>query len=90
MLLIIDGHSSHISITVTGEVTDRQIAPSSLFLSNDIAELDVKSIVKPSSHYRESDIKKDLYDDNYLQRIRDNNLRLPTADSICYSICTSG
>jgi hypothetical protein len=82
-----------------GEITDRQIAPSTLFPSQDrspVTDPDVKSTVKPSSE-RDSLYRKryeegyDLYDDDYLQWIRDNDLRLPTADSLeVHTTCTSG
>ena len=72
-----------------GEITDRQLAPSTLFPNKDtlpVADPDVKSVVKPSSEQDSLYRKRyeegyDLYDDDYLAWIRDNNLRLPTTDS---------
>ena len=95
-----------------GEVTDRQVAPSTL-LTNDLSPSatpdvssftspdiysqsvtlpDALSVVKSDVSDHDSDYKKkyeegfDIYTDNYLQWIRDNNLTLPTGDP---STCTS-
>ena len=71
-----------------GEVTDRQVAPCTLFTSNILpaTEPDVQSIDKPciecnSLHRKRYEEGYDLYGEDYLQWIRDNNLRLPITDS---------
>jgi hypothetical protein len=78
-----------------GEVTDRQIAPSTLY-SRPVMEPEVKPKVKLSSE-REMLYRKryeegyDLPDEDYLQWIRDNHLKLPTTDSSeSCTMCTSG
>ena len=68
-----------------GVVRDRQIAPSALF-SGASSELDPSPVVKPDSE-RDSLYKRrynegyDIYDDDYLRWIRENNLELPTKGS---------
>ena len=77
-----------------GEVTDRQIAPSTVFVASNDALPVAKpgSIIERDSLYRKRyNEGYDIYDDDYLQWIRENKLELPTkaSSSEVNSTCTS-